>query len=36
MIYNPEPDIHIRDKGKVVLDLSNFATEKKIRPCYNP
>ena len=24
--YYPEPDIHIRDKIKLVLDLSNYAT----------
>ena len=30
MSYYPEPDSHIRDKVKVVLDLSNYATEKKI------
>ena len=28
MSYYPEPDIHIRDKVKVVLDLSNCATKK--------
>ena len=28
MTYYPEPDIHIRDKVKVVLDLSNYATKK--------
>ena len=28
MLYNPEPDSHIRDKVKVVLNLSNYATEK--------
>ena len=26
MSYYPEPDSHIRDKIKVVLDLSNHAT----------
>ena len=30
----PEPDSHIRDKVKVVLDLSNYATKKRIRSCY--
>ena len=30
MDYYPEPDIHIRDKVKVVLNLSNYATEKKL------
>ena len=29
MSYYPEPDIHIRDKFKVVLDLSNYATKKE-------
>ena len=24
----PEPDSHIRDKDKVALDLSNYATKK--------
>ena len=33
MSYYPEPDSHICDKVKVVLDLSNYAT-KKIRLCY--
>ena len=26
----PEPDNHIKDKVKVILDLSNYATKKKI------
>ena len=30
MDYYPEPEIHIRDKVKVVLNLSNYATEKKL------
>ena len=30
MIYCPEPDSRIRDKVKVVLDLSNYATKKKL------
>ena len=30
MSYYPEPDIHIRDKVKVVLDLSNYATKKEL------
>ena len=30
MIYYPEPDSHIRDKVKVVLDLSNYATKKEL------
>ena len=29
MSYYPEPDIHIRDKVKVVLNLSNYATKKE-------
>ena len=29
MSYCPEPDSHIRDKVKVVLDLSNYAAKKK-------
>ena len=28
MSYFPQPDFHIRDKIKVVLDLSNYATKK--------
>ena len=34
MSYYPEPDSHIRDKVKVVLELSNYATRKQIRSCY--
>ena len=30
MIYYQEPDSHIRDKAKVVLDLSNYATKKEL------
>ena len=30
MSYYPEPDRHIRDKVKVVLDLSNHATKKEL------
>ena len=30
MSYYSEPDIHIRDKVKVVLDLSNYTTKKKL------
>ena len=30
MSYYPETDSHIRDKVKVVLDLSNYATEKEL------
>ena len=33
MSYYPQPDSHIRDKVKVLLDLSNYAT-KRIRTCY--
>ena len=29
MSYYPEPDSHIRNKVKVVLDLSNYATTKE-------
>ena len=28
MRYYPEPDSHIRDKVKIVSDLSNYATKK--------
>ena len=30
MSYFPEPDSHIRDKVKVVLDLSNYASKKEL------
>ena len=30
MSYYPEPDIDIRDKAKVVLDMSNYATKKEL------
>ena len=30
MSYYPEPDSHIRDKVKVVSDLSNYATQKEL------
>ena len=30
MDYYSESDIHIRDKVKVVLNLSNYATEKEL------
>ena len=30
MSYYPEPDSHIRDKVKVVLDLSHYATKKEL------
>ena len=29
MSYYPEADSHIRDKVKVVLDLSNYTTKKE-------
>ena len=28
--YYPEPNIHVRDKVKVVLDSSNYATKKEL------
>ena len=28
MSYYPKPESHIRDKVKVVLDLSNYVTKK--------
>ena len=30
MSYYPESDSHIRDKVKVVLDLTNYATKKEL------
>ena len=30
MSYYPEPDSHIKDKAKVVLKLSNYATKKEL------
>ena len=30
MSYYPEPNSHIRDKIKVVLDLLNYATRKEL------
>ena len=30
MSYCPEPDSHIRDKVKVVLDLSNYAAKNEL------
>ena len=30
MSYYPEPNSHIRDKVKVVLDVSNYATKKEL------
>ena len=30
MSYYPEPDAHIRDKVKVVLDLSNYAAKNEL------
>ena len=32
MSYYPEPGSHIRNKIKVALDLSNYATKKKLDP----
>ena len=29
MCYYPEPDSHVKDKVKVVLYFSNYATEKE-------
>ena len=29
MSYYPEPDNHTRDKVKIVLDLSSYATKKE-------
>ena len=31
MSYYPEPDNHIRDKVKLILDLSNYATKKNYK-----
>ena len=28
MSYYPEPDNHVRDKVKIILDLQNYATKK--------
>ena len=33
MSYYPEPDIHIRNKVKVVLELSNDATKTELDHC---
>ena len=30
MSYYPKPESHIREKVKVVLDLSNYATKKEL------
>ena len=30
MTYYPEPDSHIRDKVKMILDLSSNATKKRV------
>ena len=30
MSYYPEPDSHIRDRVKVVLDMSTYATKKEL------
>ena len=32
--YYPEPDCHIREKFKVVLEFSSYATTKITRTCY--
>ena len=34
MSYYPEPDSHIRDKVKLVLDLTNYAAKKRTRTWY--
>ena len=34
MSYYPEPDNHIRDKVKVISELLNYATKKRIKSCY--
>ena len=31
MRYYPEPDIHIRDKVKVLLDLSSCTTKRELK-----
>ena len=31
MSYYPEPDSHVGDKVKVVLELSNYATKKELQ-----
>ena len=33
MSYQPQPDSHIKDKVRVILEFSNYAT-KTIRTCY--
>ena len=30
MSYYPEPDSHIKDKVKAVLELSNYTTKKEL------
>ena len=30
MSYHPEPESHVRDKDKVVLDLPNHGTKKEL------
>ena len=30
MSYYPGPDSHVRDKVKIVLDLSDYATKKEL------
>ena len=31
MSFDPEPEAHIKDKIKVVLDLSNYAIKNKVK-----
>ena len=31
MSYYPEPDSHVRDKVKKVLDVANYATKKELQ-----
>ena len=33
MSFYPEPDIHIKDKFKVVLDLLDYVTKRRIKRC---
>ena len=33
MSYYPEPDSHVMDKVKIVLDLSDYATKKELEHC---
>ena len=34
MSYYPEPGSHVRDKIKVVFDLSNYANKKELEQFY--